>query len=58
MLVYVRPSNEALLRARVPGAQDHMGVLPLLFIVRPLRAREPAGPLPSTPIQSWPAASS
>ena len=22
MLVYVRPSNEALLRARVPGAQD------------------------------------
>jgi hypothetical protein len=28
MLVYVRPSNEALLRARVPGAQDHMGALP------------------------------
>jgi hypothetical protein len=22
MLIYVRPSNEALLRARVPGAQD------------------------------------
>ena len=25
MLVYVRPSNEALLRARVPGAQDYHG---------------------------------
>jgi len=24
-LVYVRPSNEALLRARVPGAQDQRG---------------------------------
>src|SRR5437588_11700253 len=25
ILVYVRPSNEALLRARVPGAQDQRG---------------------------------
>ena len=25
MLVYVRPSNEALLRARVPGAQGQRG---------------------------------
>ena len=25
MLVYMRPSNEALLRARVPGAQDQRG---------------------------------
>ena len=25
MLFYVRPSNEALLRARVPGAQDQRG---------------------------------
>ena len=25
MLVYVRPSNEALFRARVPGAQDQRG---------------------------------
>ena len=25
MLVYVRPSNEALLRVRVPGAQDQRG---------------------------------
>lgn len=30
MLVYVRPSSEALLRARVLGAQDHMGALPIL----------------------------
>ncbi len=25
MLVYVRPSNEAFLRARVPGAQNQRG---------------------------------
>jgi hypothetical protein len=33
MLVYVRPSNEALLRARVPGAQDQRGCpsIPLSF---------------------------
>ena len=31
MLVYVRPSNEALLRARVPGAQDQRGRLPISF---------------------------
>ncbi len=31
MLVYVRPSNEALHRARVPGAQDQHGCpLPIL----------------------------
>jgi|CXWL01.1.fsa_nt_gi hypothetical protein len=30
MLVYVRPSNEALLRARVPGAQDQRGCPPIL----------------------------
>ena len=29
MLVYVRPSNEALLRARVPGAQDQRGCPPI-----------------------------
>ena len=40
MLVYVRPSNEALLRARVPGAQEQHGCpLPILFTVRVLRAR-------------------
>jgi hypothetical protein len=31
MLVYVRPSNEALLRARVPGAQDQGGCPSNLF---------------------------
>jgi hypothetical protein len=31
MLVEVRPSNEALLRARVPGAQDQRGCLSSLF---------------------------
>ena len=39
MLVYVRPSNEALLRARVPGAQDQRGCPSNLFIVGALRAR-------------------
>src|SRR4026208_940739 len=29
MLVYVRSSNEALLRARVPGARTNVGVLPI-----------------------------
>jgi hypothetical protein len=44
MLVYVRPSNEALLRARVPGAQDQHGYpLPILFTVRVLRARRAPG---------------
>ena len=34
MLVYVRPSNEALLRARVSGAQDQHGCpLPVLFSI-------------------------
>ena len=31
MLVYVRPLNEALLRARVPGAQDQHGSPPNPF---------------------------
>jgi len=35
MLVYVRPSNEALLRARVPGAQDQHGdPLPIFYRAR------------------------
>ena len=38
MLVYVRPSNEALLRARVPGAQDQRGCHSIPFIVRVPRA--------------------
>src|ERR1051325_12129145 len=48
MLVYVRPSNEALLRARVPGAQDQRGYPSNLFIVGALRARRVArGPVDS-----------
>ena len=50
MLVYVRPSNEALLRARVPGAQDQRGCHSIPFIVRVLRARRTPGrslPIPS-----------
>jgi len=43
MLVYVRPSNEALLRARVPGAQDQRGWPPIFFTVRVLRARRAPG---------------
>ena len=43
MLVYVRPSNEALLRARVPGAQDQRGSLPIFFTLRVLRARRMVG---------------
>jgi hypothetical protein len=39
MLVYVRPSNEALLRARVPGAQDQCGCRSTPFIVRVLPAK-------------------
>ncbi len=38
MLIYVRPSNEVLLRARVPGAQDQRGCPsnPLLLTTPPL----------------------
>ncbi len=34
MLVEVRLSNEALLRARVPGAQTNVGVLPAPLLFR------------------------
>ncbi len=40
MLVYVRPSNEALLRARVPGAQDQRGCHSISFIVGPCEYRD------------------
>ena len=53
MLVYVRPSNEALLRARVPGAQDQCGCPSNPFIVGALRAYEtvlPLSPFPITPV--------
>jgi len=46
MLVYVRPSNEALLRARVPGAQDQHGCPSNPFIVGALRARRTVCLLP------------
>jgi hypothetical protein len=46
MLVDVRPSNEALLRARVPGAQDQHGCPSIPFIVRVLRARRAPGRSP------------
>ncbi len=46
MLVYVRPSNEALLRARVPGAQDQRGCPSNPLIVRVLRARRTVCLLP------------
>ena len=32
MLVPMRPSNEVLLRARVPGAKDRVGVIPFLLL--------------------------
>ena len=50
MLVYVRPSNEALLRARVPGAQDQRGCHSIPFIVRVPRAGGRPG-CPSHPFQ-------
>jgi hypothetical protein len=40
MLVYVRPSNEALLRARVPGAQDQHGCPFNPFLSCALREQE------------------
>ena len=46
MLVYVRPSNEALPRTRVPGAQDQRGDPSHLFIVGALRARRTVCLLP------------
>ena len=49
MLVYVRPSNEALLRARVPGAQDQHGCPSNPFIVGALRARRTVCLLPRSP---------
>jgi hypothetical protein len=49
MVVYVRPSNEALLRARVPGAQDHHGCLSNLFIVGALPAEGQFCLLPTQP---------
>ena len=47
MLVYVRPSNEALLRARVPGAQDQRGCPSHPF--HPARSVSKKGPWPLPP---------
>ena len=49
MLVCVRPSNEALLRARVPGAQDQHGCPPILYRARSA-SKKGTWPLPSPPL--------
>jgi len=46
MWVYVRPSNEALLRARVPGAQDQRGYPSHLFHRARSASKKDASPLP------------
>ena len=46
MLVYVRPLNEALLRARVPGAQDQHGSPPNPFHRARSASKKGAWPLP------------
>ena len=46
MLVYVRPSNEALLRARVPGAQDQRGSPSIPFYRGGSASKEDTWPLP------------
>ena len=47
MLVYVRPSNEALRRARVPGAQDQCGCPSNPFIVGGSASKKDTWPPPS-----------
>jgi hypothetical protein len=51
MLVYVRPSNEALLRARVPGAQVQSGSFSTPFYRGTLRVRRMVWRLLSDPPQ-------
>jgi hypothetical protein len=51
MLVYVRPSNEALLRARVPGAQDQHGCPSNHFHRARSASKEGTWPLPSHPLR-------
>ena len=48
MLVYVRPSNEALLRARVPGAQDQCGCRSNPFYRARSASKKGTWPLPSS----------
>ena len=49
MLVYVRPSNEALLRARVPGAQDQRGCPSNPFYRGGSASKKGTWPLPPHP---------
>ena len=49
MLVYVRPSNEALLRARVPGAQDQRGCPSNPFHRARSASKKGTWPLPPQP---------
>ncbi|TKS62954.1 MAG: hypothetical protein EWM73_01944 [Nitrospira sp.] len=52
MLVYVRPSNEALLRARVPGAQDQRGCPSNPFHRARSASKEGNWPLPLHPSEA------
>ncbi len=53
MLVHVRPSNEALLRARVPGAQHLHGCpLPILFHRARSASKKGTWPLPPHPSEA------
>ena len=52
MLVYVRPSNEALLRARVPGAQDQRGCPSNPFHRARSASKEGTWPLPPHPSEA------
>ncbi|MEO7861065.1 MAG: hypothetical protein ABIU05_11575 [Nitrospirales bacterium] len=49
MLVSVRPSNDALLRARVPGAQDQCGCPSNPFYRARTASKKGTWPLPSPP---------
>jgi hypothetical protein len=60
MLVYMRPSNEALLRARVPGAQDQRGCPSNPFHRGGSASKKGTWPLPSPfqarshfPLKEW-----
>jgi hypothetical protein len=52
MLVYVRPSNEALLRARVPGAQDQRGCPSHPFHRARSASKKGTWPLPPHPSEA------
>jgi hypothetical protein len=52
MLGYVRPSNEALLRARVPGVQDQRGCPSNPFHRSRSASKEDTLPLPPHPSEA------